>query len=71
MTEFAVMLDLSPTEVFTEPSCSFCGTPAGRCRVLVANDLKTAFVCEVCAPIVAAQVRDTLARQDHEAGRAD
>lgn len=68
MTEFALVIDASPTDVFVEPACSFCGVPAGKCRVLVANDLKTSFVCDGCAPIIAAQVRDVIAKQDQQQG---
>jgi len=71
MAEPAVTIGASPTDIFPEPACSFCGTPAGNCRVLIANRLRTAFVCEICAPIVAAQVRDTIAKQDLQAGRAE
>ncbi|GLR61161.1 ClpX C4-type zinc finger protein [Rhizobium indigoferae] len=64
MAEIALTIDASPTDVFPEPACSFCGASAGNCRVLIANRLRTAFVCEICAPIVAAQARDTNAKQD-------
>ncbi|EJB02942.1 ClpX C4-type zinc finger protein [Rhizobium leguminosarum bv. trifolii WSM597] len=69
MAEFASSIDASPTDVFQDPACSFCGTSAGKCRVLIANSLRTAFVCEICAPIIASQVRDTIAQQDLQNGR--
>jgi hypothetical protein len=59
----------SPTDIFQQPACSFCGTPARNCRVLLHNETFTAFICESCAPTAAAMARDALARQ--EASNAD
>jgi hypothetical protein len=60
VADAALVLDHSPTDLFQEPACSFCGASVIRCHVLVANDTKTAFICEICAPIVVAQQRDIL-----------
>ena len=38
----------SPTELHTPAACHWCGVSARHCRALVANQLRTAFICDAC-----------------------
>ena len=62
----ATMNATSPTDIVPEPFCSFCGTPRKACRVLISSEINRAFVCELCAPTIAAQARDILRKQEEE-----
>ena len=54
----------SPTDLHQTEACSFCGTPAGKCRVLLHNETRDAFICDVCAPVAARQSGAVMARQE-------
>ncbi|UDF29317.1 UNVERIFIED_ORG: hypothetical protein LHK14_17660 [Roseateles sp. XES5] len=54
----------SPTDVFPEITCSFCGLSAKECRVLLRSETSIAFICDACAPAAAAQIRDILKRRE-------
>lgn len=55
-----------PTDVHPEPFCSFCGAREGQRLVLIASQIATAFICNICAPEAAEQAAAIVARQNKE-----
>lgn len=39
---------MSPTDIHSDPSCSFCGRSKKECRLLIAAPENRAFICELC-----------------------
>lgn len=62
----ATQANHSPTDIHTEPFCSFCGAPQHQRRVLIYSEITSACICNICAPEAAEQAAAIVARQDEE-----